>query len=134
MREIFKEFKSFAIKGNAMDLAVGVVIGAAFGKIVTSLVSDIIMPPLVLLLGGVDFADKAIVLKEAVGEVPAVILSYGMFVNAIINFLIIAWSIFVVVKIINKAKKKEEANPTEVKKPSAEAILLSEIRDVLKNK
>lgn len=134
MKEMFKEFKSFAIKGNAIDLAVGVVIGAAFGKIVTSLVSDIIMPPLGLLLGGVDFADKAIVLKKAVGEAPAVILSYGLFVNAIIDFIIIAWAIFMVVRILNKAKKKEEAKPTPKKELSDEAVLLAEIRDTLKKK
>jgi len=132
MKDMLKEFKSFAIKGNAIDLAVGVVIGAAFGKIVTSLVSDVIMPPLGLLLGGVDFADKAIVLKAATADAPAIILGYGLFINSVIDFLIIAWAIFMVVRILNKAKKKEEDKPSEPAKPSEEVVLLTEIRDALK--
>jgi len=132
MKKMLEEFKSFAVKGNAIDLAVGVVIGAAFGKIVTSLVSDIIMPPLGLVLGGVDFSDKVIVLKEAVGDAPSVVFGYGLFINAIINFIIIAWAIFLVVKVLNKAKKKEESKPSEPTKPSEEVVLLTEIRDSLK--
>ena len=127
MDKIIKEFKEFAI-----DLAIGVIIGGAFGKIVTSLVNDIIMPPLGLLIGGVDFADKVIVLKKAVGDDPAVVLSYGVFINAVINFLIIAWAIFLMVRYINKLKKKEEESPKEPKKPSEEVQLLTEIRDSLR--
>jgi large conductance mechanosensitive channel len=103
---IVKEFKEFAMKGNAIDMAVGIVIGAGFGKIVNSLVNDIIMPPIGVLLGGVDFKNLKLVLKAAVGDAPAVTLNYGQFVNALIDFTIIAFSIFLVVKGINHLKKK----------------------------
>jgi len=103
---IIKEFKEFAIKGNAVDMAVGIIIGAAFGKIVSSLVTDVIMPPIGLLLGGVDFKNLAVTLKEAVGEAPAVLLRYGLFINNVIDFLIVAFAIFLVVKGINTLKKK----------------------------
>lgn len=104
---IISEFKEFAVKGNAVDMAVGIVIGAAFGKIVTSLVTDVIMPPVGMLLGGVDFKNLKLTLKAATDGVPAVTLNYGLFVNNIIDFLIIAFSIFLVVKGINTLKKKE---------------------------
>ena len=133
MSKMMDEFKEFAIKGNAVDLAVGVVIGAAFGTVVTSLVNDVIMPPIGLLLGGADFADKAWVLKAATEVDPAVIINYGLFINAVINFLIVAWAIFLVVKAMNKMKKKEEEAPdeSEPQKPSDEVVLLTEIRDSL---
>lgn len=127
--KIINEFKAFAIKGNVIDLAVGIVIGAAFGKIITSIVSDIIMPPLGLLVGGTNFTDLKLVLKDAVGNTPAVTLNYGNFIQVAFDFLIIAVSIFIVVKAINAAKKKEEKKPQ-----TKEEILLTEIRDLLKEK
>jgi large conductance mechanosensitive channel len=128
-----KEFKEFAVKGNVVDLAVGVIIGAAFGKIVTSLVSDVIMPPIAYLTGGVDFADKKIVLTpaDAVAKAPEVAIHYGLFINAIIQFLIIALCIFIAVKAINALKKKEEEAPSAPPAPSKEEVLLAEIRDIL---
>lgn len=130
MKNFIKEFKEFSVKGNMIDMAVGIIIGAAFGKIVTSLVNDIIMPPLGLLLGGVDFADKAWVLKEAVGDVPAVTLNWGLFINNLLDFVIVALAIFIVIKQMNKLKRKEE-KPEEPKGPT-EVELLAEIRDSLK--
>ena len=106
---MFKEFKEFAMRGNVVDMAVGIIIGGAFGKIVSSFVSDVIMPPIGMLLGGVDFSKLMITLKQAVGDAPAVAISYGKFVNTIIDFIIIAFAIFMVVKGMNKMKKKEEA-------------------------
>ena len=130
---MMSEFKEFAMRGNVVDMAVGIVIGGAFGKIVSSFVSDILMPPLGLLMGGVDFSDLAVVLKEAVGEVPAVTLNYGMFIQTVVDFVIIAFAIFMVIKAMNNMKKKEEAKPEEPAKPSEEVVLLTEIRDSLKN-
>lgn len=105
---IIKEFKEFAVKGNAIDMAVGIVIGAASGKVISSLVSDVIMPPIGLLLGGVDFKNLKVILKEAIGDkVPAVTLNYGQFINTVIDFLIVAFAIFIVVKGINSLKKKQ---------------------------
>ena len=106
---IVKEFKEFAIKGDAVDMAVGIVIGAAFGKIVNSLVNDVIMPPIGMLIGGVDFKNLVITMKEATATQPAVTLKYGMFVNNVIDFLIVAFAIFMVVRGINALKKKEKA-------------------------
>jgi large conductance mechanosensitive channel len=139
MAKIIDEFKEFALKGNAIDLAVGVVIGAAFGKIVSSLVSNIIMPPLGLLTGGVDFKDKHLQLHgptlDATGKVikPAVNLDYGLFVNAVIDFLIVAIAIFAVVKLINIARRKPPAAvaPEVPPAPTREEQLLMEIRDAL---
>jgi large conductance mechanosensitive channel len=108
---MFKEFKEFAMKGNVVDMAVGVIIGGAFGKIVASLVSDVIMPPIGLLLGNVDFSELAFVLKAADGANKAVTLNYGVFANTVINFLIVAFSIFMVIKGLNSMKKKEPAAP-----------------------
>ena len=134
---MLKEFKEFAIKGNVLDLAVAVIIGAAFGKIVTSFVNDIVMPPLGMLLGGVDFKDLAVTLKEAYVtadgvEMPAVLLSYGSFIQNVVDFTIIAFVIFLVIKAINSMKKK----PVEVKvvppAPTKSEYLLEEIRDLLK--
>lgn len=104
-----KEFQEFAVKGNMVDMAVGIIIGAAFGKIVSSLVSDIIMPPIGMLLGGMDFKDLALTLKAATEETPAVLLNYGMFVQTVVDFLIIAWAVFLVVKAINRLRRKAEA-------------------------
>lgn len=129
---MFKEFKEFAIKGNVMDMAVGIIIGAAFGKIVSSFVADVIMPPIGLLLGGVDFSSLAMTLKEASVDSEAVTLNYGIFINTIIDFVIIAFAIFMVIRWVNKLKKKEEAKPEVSEAPSKEEALLTEIRDLLK--
>lgn len=131
---IVKEFKEFAIKGNAIDMAVGLVIGAAFGKIVASLVSDVIMPPFGWLMGGIDFSAYKLVLKEAVGDAPAVTLNWGLLVNNIVNFVIVAFAIFMVVKGINKLKRQEAIAPTVPAAPPADVVLLAEIRDLLKKK
>jgi large conductance mechanosensitive channel len=126
-----KEFKEFAMKGNVMDLAIGIIIGGAFGKIVSSFVADVIMPPIGLLLGNVDFKDLMVPLKYAADGTVAIALRYGAFINTIIDFVIIALAIFVVIKGINRMKKKEEAKPAA---PSEEVVLLREIRDSLKKK
>lgn len=131
---MLQEFKKFAMRGNVVDMAVGIIIGAAFGKIVSSFVSDVIMPPLGLLLGGVDFKDLAIVLKEAAGDVPAVVIAYGQFIQTIVDFLIIAFAIFMAIKVMNSLKKKEEEAPEAPPAPSNEEVLLTEIRDILKQK
>lgn len=131
-------FKDFAMRGNVVDLAVAVVIGGAFGKIVTSLVGDVIMPPIGLALGGVDFTNLQLTLKDAVvnaegvEEVAAVAIRYGAFVQTIVDFLIVAWAIFMVVRAMNSMKKKEEAAPAPPPQPSEEVLLLREIRDNLK--
>lgn len=129
-----QEFKKFAMRGNVIDMAVGIIIGVAFGKIVSSFVADVIMPPLGLLLGGVDFKDLAIVLKEAIGDTPAVVIAYGQFIQTIIDFVIIAFVIFLVIKAMNSLKAKEEATPAAPPAPTKEEILLTEIRDLLKEK
>ena len=129
---MMKEFKEFAVKGNMIDMAVGIVIGGAFGKIIASLVTDVIMPPIGLLLGGVDFSNLLIVLKEATEAAEAVTLNYGVFISTLVDFTIIAFAIFMVIKAINSAKKKEEEKPVEQPKPSEEIILLKDIRDALK--
>ncbi len=131
---MMKEFKEFAMRGNVVDLAVGVVIGAAFGKIVSSVVADVIMPPVGLMLGGVEFTDMKAVLKEAVGETPAVTLNYGTFIQSCVDFLIIAFAIFVLVKGINSLKRKEADTPPPPAPPSPEQVLLGEIRDLLRAK
>jgi large conductance mechanosensitive channel len=129
---VMKEFKEFAIKGNVVDMAVGIIVGAAFGKIVSSFVADVIMPPIGVLLGGVDFSSLAYTVKEAVGDVPAVVISYGQFVQTIVDFTIVAFAIFIAVKVINSLKKAEEGAPEEAPEPSPEELLLIEIRDLLK--
>jgi len=131
---MMKEFKEFAVKGNVVDMAVGIIIGAAFGKIITSFVGDVIMPPIGVLLSGVDFSALTLIVKEAVGEVPAVAISYGKFVQTIIDFTIIAFAIFVAVKAINSLKKKEAEAPKAPPAPSKEEVLLAEIRDLLKER
>ena len=128
---MMSEFKDFAMRGNVVDMAVGIVIGGAFGKIVSSFVADVLMPPIGLILGGADFTTFAIQLKEAVGETEAVMLKYGVFIQTVIDFIIIAFAIFLVVKAMNSMKKKEEAAPAAPPEPSAEETLLTEIRDLL---
>ncbi len=129
---MLKEFKEFAVKGNVVDMAVGIIIGSAFGKIVSSFVGDVIMPPIGVLLGGVDFSNLAITIQEAVGETPAVVIAYGKFIQTLIDFTIIAFAIFIAVKGINSLKRKEEEVPEVPPEPSTEEVLLSEIRDLLK--
>ena len=134
---MMSEFKDFAMRGNVVDMAVGIVIGGAFGKIVSSFVGDVLMPPIGLMLGGVDFSDLAIKLKDAVGETPAVMINYGVFIQTVIDFIIIAFAIFLVVKAMNSVQqqmKKEEPAPEPEPEPapSDEVVLLSEIRDLLK--
>jgi large conductance mechanosensitive channel len=129
---MLKEFKDFAMKGNVIDLAVAVIIGGAFGKIVSSLVADIIMPPIGLLLGGVDFTDLKIILKEGAEGIDPVTLNYGIFFQNVIDFLIIAFAIFLVVKAYQRTQKKEEAAPAPPPAPTNEEKLLAEIRDLLK--
>jgi large conductance mechanosensitive channel len=132
-----KEFKEFAVKGNVVDLAVGVVIGAAFGKIVSSLVADVIMPPLGVVIGGVNFSNLKITLKEAIDNKPAVTLNYGVFLQTIFDFLIIAWAIFMFVKVINTLKRQPPPAPPAPPAPpppSREVELLTEIRDSLKKR
>ena len=133
---IIKEFKTFAVKGNVVDMAVGIIIGAAFGKIVSSFVGDIITPALGILIGGVDFSDLVITLKAAQGDLPAVVVAYGKFIQTVIDFIIIAFAIFMGIKVINRLKHEEAAAeapaaPTEPPAPSNEELLLSEIRDLL---
>ena len=131
---MMSEFKAFAIKGNVVDMAVGIIIGAAFGKIVASFVKDVLMPPIGLLIGGVDFSSLSVVLQAAAGEAEAVTLKYGLFVQSIMDFVIVAFAIFIAIKWINSLKKKEEEAPSEPPKPSKEEVLLAEIRDLLKQK
>ncbi len=126
------EFKAFAMKGNMVDMAIGIIIGAAFGKIVSSIVNDILMPPIGLLLGGVNFTDLKVVMRAAVEGKPAVTWNYGSFIQALIDFLIIAFSVFLLIKAINMAKKKEEPAPAAPPAPTKDQILLTEIRDLLK--
>ena len=138
---IIQEFKEFAVKGNAVDMAVGVIVGQAFGKIVTSIVNDIIMPPIGVLLGGMDFSDLSITLKKAVegdgAMQEAVTLNYGAFIQTCIDFLIVAWCVFLMVKLINRFNRKKAevpAAPAPEPEPSNEEKLLGEIRDLLKEK
>jgi large conductance mechanosensitive channel len=130
--KLVDEFKTFAMKGNVVDMAVGIIIGAAFGKIVSSVVSDIVMPPLGLLIGGVNFTDLKVILKAATETNPAVTWNYGNFIQVCFDFLIVAFAVFMVIKAINAAKKKEEAKPSAPPAPSKEEVLLTEIRDLLK--
>mgnify|MGYP001426052344 CR=1 FL=1 len=127
-----KEFREFAMRGNVIDLAVGVIIGAAFGKITTSLVNDVIMPPIGLLVGGMDFSNLAITLREKTDTAAAVQINYGAFINTLIDFLIVAFAIFLLVKGINSLKRKQEAAPPPP--PAPEVVLLTEIRDALRNR
>jgi large conductance mechanosensitive channel len=140
----FQEFKTFAVRGNVVDMAVGIVIGAAFGKIVSSFVADVIMPPIGLLIGGIDFSNLVITLKDAVPAIPATVdkaevaakaavtLNYGKFIQTMIDFTIIAFAIFLLVKGINTLKRNEAAKPSEPPLPSPEVMLLTDIRDILR--
>ncbi|MES2673948.1 MAG: large-conductance mechanosensitive channel protein MscL [Pseudomonadota bacterium] len=128
---IVKEFKDFAVKGNVVDMAVGIIIGAAFGKIVTSVVGDVIMPPIGLLIGGVDFSDLAFTLKAAEPGSTAVVIAYGKFIQTVLDFAIVAFAIFMVIKIINRIKAKEVPPPAA---PTNQEVLLMEIRDLLRDK
>ncbi len=134
---VMKEFKQFAMKGNVVDMAVGIIIGAAFGKIVASAVNDVIMPPIGALLGGMDFTDLKLIIKsasvdDAGNAVAAVTMNYGNFLQTTLDFLIVAFAVFMLIKAINQMKKKEEAAPSAPPKPSNEEVLLTEIRDLLK--
>lgn len=134
---MLKEFKEFAVKGNVIDLAVAVIIGGAFGKIVSSFVKDIVMPPIGVMLGGVKFSDLALVLKEgsmsAAGEeIAPVLMNYGLFVQNVVDFIIVAFVIFIAIKGVNSMKKKEEAAPAAPPAPPKSEVLLEEIRDLLK--
>jgi large conductance mechanosensitive channel len=131
---MMQEFKTFAMRGNVVDMAVGIIIGGAFGKIVSSFVADVIMPPIGLIIGGVDFSKLAITIKEAAGDAAAVTLNYGKFIQTVVDFLIIAFAIFMVIKLINSLKKKEEEKPKAPPAPSNEEVLLGEIRDALKQR
>lgn len=128
----FSEFKEFALKGNVVDLAVGVIIGGAFGKIVTSLIDNVIMPPIGLVSGGVDFSDLAVTLKAASGETPAVLWKYGAFIQTVVDFVVLAMCIFVMVKTMNQLKRKAEEQPPAPAATPADILLLTEIRDLLK--
>jgi large conductance mechanosensitive channel len=125
---VLKELKDFMMRGNVVDMAVGVIVGGAFGKIVSSLVSDVIMPPVGYILGGVDFSNLKFIIKDAVGNVPAVTVNYGTFIQTILDFVIIATAIFFAIKAINSLQNKKE----EITEPTKEETLLSEIRDLLK--
>lgn len=124
--KLVQEFKSFAMKGNVVDMAVGIIIGAAFSKIVTSLVTDVVMPPIGLLVGGIDFSNLSISLTSGV------VIKYGIFLNTVIDFIIVAFAIFMMIKAMNRLKKKEEEKPTAPAKPSEEVLLLTQIRDLLR--
>lgn len=142
---MLKEFREFAVKGNVLDMAVGIIIGAAFGTVVKSLVSDVIMPPIGLLLGGVDFSNLFVTVSEgtsagpyetlaAAQEAGAVTINYGVFINEIVSFTIVAFAVFMLVRSFNSMKRKEEEAPAAPPEPSKEEVLLTEIRDVLKAK
>ncbi len=139
VRKVIEDFKAFAIKGNMIDMAVGIIIGGAFGKIITSLVNDVVMPLLGLLIGGVNFTDLKITLKEAVFEAgkevsPAVSLNYGNFLQVVFDFLVVALAIFFFIRLLAKLKRKKETVESKPEKPKAEVQLLEEIRDLLKDK
>jgi large conductance mechanosensitive channel len=132
---LVKEFKEFAVKGNVVDMAVGVIIGAAFGKIVSSLVADVVMPPLGLLIGGIDFTHFEFVLREAHDKIPAVTIKYGVFLQTTFDFLIVAAAVFLMIKMINRLKRHEAAAPPAAPpEPPKQELLLAEIRDLLKAK
>lgn len=131
---MMSEFKDFAMRGNVVDMAVGIVIGGAFGKIISSFVKDVLMPPIGLMMGGVNFSDLSMILKDAVGEAEAVTLNYGMFIQNVVDFVIIAFAIFMVVRAMNSMKQKEEEAPAAPPEPSKEEVLLGEIRDALKSR
>ncbi len=128
---MMKEFKEFAVKGNVIDMAVGIIIGAAFGKIVSSFVADVIMPPIGLVVGGVDFTNLAVTLRAASADTAAVVIGYGKFIQTVVDFTIVAFAIFIAIKGINTLKRKEEEAPKAPPEPSKQEVLLGEIRDLL---
>ena len=132
---LLSEFKEFAVKGNVVDIAVGLIVGAAFGKIVSSLVNDVVMPPIGLILGGVNFSDLAVMLKEAEGEVAAVTINYGLFIQTLLDFVIVAFAIFMAIKAMNTLQRAREDDavpaPAAPPEPTEEAKLLTEIRDLI---
>lgn len=129
---MMSEFKEFAMRGNVVDMAVGIIIGAAFGKIVSSFVADVVMPPIGVLVGGVDFTNLAVTIQEATAEAEAVTIKYGAFLQTVFDFIIIAFAIFMAIKVMNSLKKQEEEAPAAPPEPSTEEKLLTEIRDLLK--
>lgn len=129
---MMSEFKDFAMRGNVVDMAVGIIIGAAFGKIVSSFVADVIMPPIGVLIGGVDFTNLAVTIQDATAEAEAVTIKYGAFIQTVFDFLIVAFAIFMAIKFMNSLKKKEEEAPAAPPEPTKEEVLLAEIRDLLK--
>jgi large conductance mechanosensitive channel len=129
---MLQEFKEFAVKGNVVDMAVGIIIGAAFGKIVSSFVADVIMPPIGVLVGGVDFTKLAFTIREATANAPAVTLNYGNFIQTVVDFTIVAFAIFMAIKLLNRLKRKEEVAPEAPQTLTREELLLTEIRDLLK--
>jgi large conductance mechanosensitive channel len=131
---MMKEFKEFAVRGNVVDMAVGIIIGAAFGKIVASLVADVMMPPIGVLVGGIDFSNLALTIKKATGAAPAVVIGYGKFIQSIVDFAIVAFAIFMVIKAINSLKREKEETPKAPPEPSAQEQLLTEIRDLMKGR
>jgi large conductance mechanosensitive channel len=130
--KFFQEFKTFAMRGNVVDMAVGIIIGAAFGSIVTSLVNDVLMPPIGVLIGGIDFSSLSVKITNPLDAEKPVLIFYGKFINTVINFLIVAFAIFSVIKGLNSMKKKEEAAPAAPPEPKEEVVLLTQIRDLLK--
>jgi large conductance mechanosensitive channel len=134
MNKMFREFREFAMRGNVMDMAVGIIIGAAFGRIVSTFVANVLMPPIGLLLGHVNFSELAVVLRRSADGTPAVSMQYGLFLQALVDFIIIAFSVFLVIKGMNSFHKKQAAEPAAAPAPSAEETLLTEIRDILKRK
>ncbi|HEY6640644.1 large-conductance mechanosensitive channel protein MscL [Povalibacter sp.] len=131
---VIKEFREFAVKGNVVDMAVGIIIGAAFGKIVSSLVSDVVTPPLGYVIGGVDFTDLAVTLPAITESAEAVTIRYGAFLQTVFDFTIVAFAIFLIIKLINRVRRKEEAAPAVPPPPPRQEVLLEEIRDLLKEK
>lgn len=129
---LIKEFKEFAVRGNVVDMAIGIIIGGAFGKIVSSFVTDVVMPPIGVLLGGVDFSNLSLTVREASETAEAVTINYGKFINTVIDFIIIAFVIFMAIKAMNRIKRKEEEKPAAPPAPSKQEVLLTEIRDLLK--
>jgi len=131
---MLQEFRDFAVRGNVVDMAVGVIMGAAFGKITTSLVNDVMMPPLGMVLGGVDFSDKAMVLRAAAGTDPGIAVKYGVFINSVIDFAIVALAVFALVKGINTLRAQQAAAPAPPAAPTPTEVLLTEIRDTLRTR
>ncbi len=132
--KIMKELKEFSIRGNVVDMAIGIIIGSAFSRIVTSLVNDIILPPIGVLIGGVNFTRLSITIQKATDEVPAVVIGYGRFIQTVVDFAIITFVIFFVVKAINSLRRREEAQEEVPAAPSSQELLLAEIRDLLREK